>query len=1495
MKRKKGGHTLISSGRAIKRLLAYAAVLAIVLALVPFQLPAYANHPVGSCLDVTPEDSPTTEPADPAGQAETYTATLKTPAANNNSCEAGTPVANPGPARIEISYEIVGPNDPDGSDSPENPDGACEIAVGDTSCTVSIPFATGGADTIRFWIDEDGNPPPTGITEADRAEGPDSSTQPGSGCIYGPSAPPRTPDAPEPDCTDVVRHRTAGQILDCNPEGPAPEEAGESHTVTCTAFGADGTTRAPGTVIDWEMTGANDPGNDGFAAPPDYTCTTAEDNIATPQTNEAGTCSFTHEGTEPGTTVYRAWIDDDSDTNNVPPAEGDLNEGPNEGTQPGSQPEPDDTDVVTKQWTDQGVTSLDCDDQSGDDRETNPGSAGASSTETYTCTATDEDGDGVEGAKINGENENGPNDPDNATDYSNPDYSCTTDAEGTCEIPVPQRDGELGTALICFWEGAASEGAEDCPEEETDEPEGNDSTDKVEKTWVAQTPSTATRLDCRPERSGNPQGDTHVVNCKAMNNAGAGVPGAEIDAEASGANDPDDGESLNTPDFSCITRNDVPGTSENEAGTCAFALGPDAGAGSNEKTPAVENTDEGGATTFRVWIDASNTDSTSEADRTEGQDHNTQPGAGCGLPPVPSVPPEPDCTDVVTKTWGATLLDCEPETAFNPAGTSHTITCRAAADDNSDMFNVNIDVEATGANDPDDDNSPETPDFTCTTDTAGECSFTHGPSIGQGDASEETPSAGTTTYRAWIDADKDNTTTEADEDEEQDESDPANPAGRGSGCEDPISTEEPDCTDVVTKEWTASNLDCEPEDAFNPTNTEHVITCRATDENNEPVANTEVDSEASGANDPDDGNSPQSADYTCETDADGECEIVAGEDGEGTEDTGQTEYRSWIDHDQNGTRQTSSDENNRDDVEADMEEGVNEGGDPGSKREVDETDVVTKTWRPSPLECEPETDGNPAGTPHRITCTARDAENQPVEGERVDVEATGTNDPDNSNSPQSPDFTCTTDENGQCSFTHTGNNPGRTEYRAWIDEDGSNSTNEADMEEGRDENAQPGSEPEADETDVVEKFWVASRLDCSPETATRQTGTTHTITCTATHNNNNVGGTQIDIEITGANDPDNSDSRQSPDLSCVTADNGQCTFTHTGQASGQTLYRAWIDADSNNNTFEGDANEQRNETGGGQSAGGTSEPDNTDIVEVNWTPSGLDCDPETAVNPTFSSHTVSCTVRNTSSTSGGLVSGVVLKAEATGANDPDRGDSQNTPDFSCTTGEDGRCSFTHGPGGTGSTDNEGTTTYRVWVDADGNNSSTEADASEGRDETAQAGSSPESDNTDVVEKTWADEDVDPVDPRGCTITGTESGETLTGTSGDDIICALGGDDTVRGLGGNDRIYGDDGNDSLVGGGGNDTLFGGPGNDTLNGGGGNDTLVGGPGNDTLKGGGGADRLNAGGGDDRMSGGSGNDTLRGAGGRDKMDGGRGRRDRCKGGAGRDHRPRGCEGKR
>lgn len=479
---------------------------------------------------------------------------------------------------------------------------------------------------------------------------------------------------------------------------------------------------------------------------------------------------------------------------------------------------------------------------------------------------------------------------------------------------------------------------------------------------------------------------------------------------------------------------------------------------------------------------------------------------------------------------------------------------------------------------------------------------------------------------------------------------------------------------------------------------------------------------------------------------------------------------------------------------------------------------------------------------------------------------------------------------------------------------------------------------------------LAEHLECEPETSNSSAGTAHVITCTATNAADApVNNTEVVIELTGANDPDN-DTPMTPDLRCTTDAEGECSVrhgpggSHSTSRAGTTTYRAWIDEDDNDATTEADLEEEQNEFSGPGTTPDGEDGDNTDVVEKTWSAARLDCVEESVTLSPGSANTITCTASDTANTP---VGGAFIDIEATGVNDPD-GFSSNSlfsPDFSCETGVDGKCAVTHGPGGRGTTSTVGRTTYRAWIDADNRNTSHEADTSEGRDHTRSPGNRPEIDQTDVVEAEWSSTGSSPsptptpttspsdcptpspsptgaspspsptgtpcptptptptptpsqtaspsptptTEPHGC----AGDPDAITGTPGNDVLRGTDGDDTICGFGGDDTLIGRGGNDLLIGGDGNDILRGNAGDDALRGSRGEDTLQGGAGSDLLVGGVDDDILRGGGGSDILKGRSGKDVLRGRGGNDRLLGHRdddglfgGRgRDRLNGGAGTD----------
>ncbi|MGH3860492.1 hypothetical protein, partial [Actinokineospora sp.] len=144
----------------------------------------------------------------------------------------------------------------------------------------------------------------------------------------------------------VANHGT--RTLQITPETD-DNAIGTPHTLTATLSAAADATS--GTIeLDFEITGPNDPDAGDSPTSPDKTCTVA---VA------ADSCTVTHSSPVVGTNTIRGWIDHDKN-NATLVGEADLAEGadagnlpeePSDGPNtPGDQTEPDTTDVVAKTW-----------------------------------------------------------------------------------------------------------------------------------------------------------------------------------------------------------------------------------------------------------------------------------------------------------------------------------------------------------------------------------------------------------------------------------------------------------------------------------------------------------------------------------------------------------------------------------------------------------------------------------------------------------------------------------------------------------------------------------------------------------------------------------------------------------------------------------------------------------------------------------------------------------------------------------------------------------------------------------------------------------------------------------------------------------------------------------------------------------------------------------------------------------------------------------------
>ena len=687
----------------------------------------------------------------------------------------------------------------------------------------------------------------------------------------------------------------------------------------------------------------------------------------------------------------------------------------------------------------------------------------------------------------------------------------------------------------------------------------------------------------------------------------------------------------------------------------------------------------------------------------------------------------------------------------------------------------------------------------------------------------------------------------------------------------------------------ARTLEVTPETADAETGDSHVLTATLSTAAVTPIeVDFEVESGPAITPGGDDGNTPMTPDRECVVVAtETSCTVTFTSNAEGT-----NLVRAWIDHD----GMDNTDPVTQDDMAAAEPRGETFVEDPVwfATEEPNTTDAVEVTWTEAAaaefvLDCEPETATNPVGTAHMITCTASAAaDDSPAPGKQIDVEMSGANDPDGAESNDTPDLTCMTGVDGTCTVTHpaaAATTNGTTTYRAWIDEDGSNATVEANTDEPRAETTDPvwlltGDDPNA--TDVVEKTWTGGpdTLAMTPETDTGLVGSCSPYTILLTTGTTPVAGARIDVEqvheasaaptgdepdvgfctpSTGTNPsavneaggdlvetPDNPATAGGETVQTTDA-SGQITIgitvapAGTSDGSGEVEVTAFLDENNDDDASTG-------------------EP--VDTATQTWEPGGartIECVPPTGDSDTGTDYEITCTVEDRE---GGGVTGVDVVFEETGT-----GAFASPADEEGTTDANGVVETHVSSAEAG--EQEVTATIAEDTGAGEPADVDECDRASGDPTGAPAGQC-----QDSVLVTWVAGIDDRCGEAGV-ICGTDGDDVLVGTAGDDVIICGDGDDVVEAMGGNDRIECGGGTDEVDGGAGNDKIFGEGGNDTLKGGSGRDAISGGSGKDSLVGAKGNDKL---------KGNGGNDNLKGGPGKDVLDGGPGN-DRCVGGPGKD----------
>ena len=844
------------------------------------------------------------------------------------------------------------------------------------------------------------------------------------------------------------------------------------HTITATLTdrAGGGTCAAETRTVDFELStgdastytsGTNALTIDTADTPttPDATCTI---------TTVPGNCTVEYDrDTVVGTDTWMAWIDHDGDNGTA--TERDASE-----TQAGAgaEAEPDSTDVITKSWVDRDSLVLDVEPESS------ATTAGTQHTVNATVTSPDAGGGPVSGVIVDFERFSGPN----SNNVAPNDMTCTTDAAGTCSANYTGGT-TAGTDVVCGWTddgdtaylpgnaaAAAFSGQDDgeaCDEETT----GTDTfakTDLVDRINNAQV---ATTIDCTPDTDTNTLGSAHQFTCNVKDQAGNNMAGVEVDGEITAGPHDDDAGATSPVNHT--------GNTTDASGNVSYSYNPASTAGTD---------------TICFWIDHDNdteVDPTGPA-CTEPQVDNTNSDADAGTPNE-----RDDATDVVTKTWNAPAaaarLEVTLETDGNPVNTPHVWTAHVFDSGGAHITTAGTVVhgELVGAGDPDNNDTPATPDRTCTTDNTGHCTF---PSV-----TSATP--GTTTFYAWIDTDANATVANNDASEGRVSSNTTDcvtgdgvqndPPGACTGTATPGATAEPDSTDVVTKTFSgvAQTLSLAPENDSAAVGTCNVFTVTLLDNSGAPgpfgVGGAFIDVEQVHADhgppdpptapdisfcsqaqvtaaDPNAPN-PSGVDTNVGDDVD---EAADAGDAAGTGDTPN-------DGDEGGETTTATNGSGQVsfgvlstgtgtvniaafcELQANICPGTNDDDAQGNEPQ----DTAIKSWTPggdqgvTSLDCEPETDSNPEGTTrnpaganvntfHTFTCTARNSAGQGVAGVNVVFDITGTG-PNADNVGVDTPCNGVTNNNGvtTCTYSDDGaGNPGTDDIIAYVNQNPPNGT-----------------------------------------------------------------------------------------------------------------------------------------------------------------------------------------------------------------------------------------------------------------------------------------------------------------------------------------------------------------------------------------------------------------------------------------------------------------------
>ena len=339
---------------------------------------------------------------------------------------------------------------------------------------------------------------------------------------------------------------------------------------------------------------------------------------------------------------------------------------------------------------------------------------------------------------------------------------CQVDANGQCSFGL--QSNETGTMTVTVFADRTDVGTCDANQRDTDASDAGceEAFDQVVKTWTAGA-GNASAIACTPTADSNPEGTRHEFQCTVTDAQGAVVPNATVQFDVTaGPNSQEIGQRTCGPTNAQGQTGPI-GT-ENPAGSGQVRTADNGGAGSSGATCG--------------YNDNENTDLATDPASPPGTDTITafvNLGAQAGQPAPTNGLDAGEPSTTIQKTWVGPerTIDCEPETASNPIGTSHTVTCTVRDASGLPVQGALVDFDETGPADGGTNNSGSQDNVP--TNAQGQATFTVSTNTGS--------ATGTSTIRGDItDSPAPNDCANA----------AGNPAGSTAGV----------CFDDVTKTWT---------------------------------------------------------------------------------------------------------------------------------------------------------------------------------------------------------------------------------------------------------------------------------------------------------------------------------------------------------------------------------------------------------------------------------------------------------------------------------------------------------------------------------------------------------------------------------------------------------------------------------------------------------------------------------------------------------------------